>query len=85
MHIARLLIRSPKYTGTLILKCLCLISSAARSKKEGKYGKKIPIILSREFFFLHNEGLLIINKPEIHQDSYFENIYAVLLPVASKR
>ncbi len=26
------------------------------------------------------QGLLIINKPEIHQDSYFENVYALLLP-----
>ncbi len=29
---------------------------------------------------MHDAGLLIRNKPEMHRDSYFENVYALLLP-----
>ncbi len=40
-------------------------------KDERNMGTKIPLMTKKDNF-LYNEGLLIISKPEIHRDSYFE-------------
>ncbi len=40
-------------------------------KDERNMGTKIPLMTKRDNF-MHNAGLFIISKPEIHQDSYFE-------------
>ncbi len=40
-------------------------------KDERNMGTKIPLMTKKENF-MHNAGLFIISKPEIHQDSYFE-------------
>ncbi len=40
-------------------------------KDERNMGTKIPLMTKKDNF-MHNAGLFIIRKPEIHQDSYFE-------------
>ncbi len=40
-------------------------------KDERNMGTKIPLMTKKDNF-MHNAGLLIISKPEIHRNSYFE-------------
>ncbi len=40
-------------------------------KDERNMGTKLPLMTKKDNF-MYNAGLLIISKPEIHQDSYFE-------------
>ncbi len=51
-------------------------------KDERNMGTKIPLMTKKDNF-MHNAGLLIISKPEIHQDSYFEmsTLYYFQLPI----
>ncbi len=48
-------------------------------KDERNMGTKIPLMTKKDNF-MHNAGLFIISKPEIHQDSYFEmsTLYYIL-------
>ncbi len=51
-------------------------------KDERNMGTKIPLMTKKDNF-LYNEWLLIISKPEIHRDSYFEmsTLYYFQLPI----
>ncbi len=51
-------------------------------KDERNMGTKLPLMTKKDNF-MYNAGLLIISKPEIHQDSYFEmsTLYYFQLPI----